>query len=361
MSESKQIQRAGNDSQQIQANSIIINNGISEERVRAIIEEQSLKLRDEYTEEAYKIAGERVNKFEESIMSRLTKIDDALSSFANPEFQILLHRAQLSAATTDKTDDYDLLTELLVCHIQKGNDRKTQAGINRAVSIISEIDNDALCGLTVAHAFAHFVPVTGVCTKGIQVLNDMFKKLIYQDLPFNEEWLDHLDVLGAIRLSSLGKMKKLDEYYSSVLNGYICVGLAHDSEEFNKAILLLREARINEKILIPNELLNGYYRLAITNENGIDALSIAFGGVNIPISQEQKATLNKIWKMYSNDLALKKQVSKKFIEIWNSYDALNKLKSWWDAIPQMFTITQVGKVLAQTNAKRCDSSLPDLI
>ena len=49
------------------------------------------------------------------------------------------------------------------------------------------------------------------------------------------------------------------------------------------------------------------------------------------------------------------------MKIWDSYEYLHALKLWWDDIPQSFDITQVGRILAQTNAKRCDPSLPDLL
>ena len=48
-------------------------------------------------------------------------------------------------------------------------------------------------------------------------------------------------------------------------------------------------------------------------------------------------------------------------DLWKSYSAPKQLQLWWDNIPIAFDITKVGKVLAHTNAKRCDPELPDLL
>lgn len=357
----RHIQRAGDGSQQIQAENVTIIQGVTEERAKAICAEQNLLARKEYTEDAYRIVDERIGKFEETLMLRITQVENALPSFADPAFQKLLRRAQISSATTEREADYDLLTELLVCHVQKGEDRKNRAAINRAVEIVGEIDNEALCGLTVAHALEYYIPVTSSCREGIHVLNNLFEKLMYLDLPRGSEWLDHLDVLGAVRFSTFGKLKKLDEYYSSQLDGYICAGIKGDSEEFEKAVALLSEVGISSGILTKNECLEGYYRLALRNKSHVEELSFPAGQFRIPLSQKQKDALLQVWDMYSNEASLINQAKKSFFDVWDRFESLKKLRTWWDAIPHMFSITQVGKVLAQINAKRCDPTLPDLL
>ena len=357
----KQIQRAGDGSQQYQAESITIINGVTEERVRAIFNEQNQLARKEYTEDAYRIADERVGKFEDRFMPRITQIEDAMPSFANPTFQLLLRRAQVSAATTEREADYDLLTELLVCHVQKGEERKNRAAINRAVEIVGEVDNDALCGLTAAHAFGAFSPITGNTIDGIKVLNNLFSKIIYQALPTGSDWLDHLDVLGAVRIMSFGNMKKAAEFYTSSLKGYTCVGIKAESEEYKKAVDILDAAKIDPSILIPNDCLDGYYRLTLINEKQIEDPGFNNGSVYVSLSKEKRDAIKQVWDMYETEEALKKQAENRFMVLWDSFDTLHELRRWWDSIPQAFSITQVGRVLAQTNAKRCDPSLPDLI
>ena len=357
----KQVQKAGDNSQQFQSENIIIYNGITEERCRAIFNEQNQPARKEYTEDAYRIADERVGKFEERFMPRITQVENALPSFADPAFQFLLRQAQQTAAATEREADYDLLTELLVCHIQKGEERKNRAAINRAVEIVSDIDNQALCGLTTAHALGSFIPATGICLDGIKVMDDMFSKILYQDLPMGKAWLEHLEILGAVRIMSFGAMKKSADYLTISLSGYACTGIKGGTEEYYKALEILNSAKISHNILVPNDCLDGYYRLALCNEDAVDNLTGTVGGVHRSPGKEQKAAITKIFSMYDKDASLKKQAKENFMALWNSFDALRELSEWWDSIPHAFSITQVGRVLAQTNAKRCDPSLPDLI
>ena len=294
-------------------------------------------------------------------MPRLNDVEELLPAFADPAFQILLRKAQQAAASSEREDDYELLSQLLVCHVQKGSDRKNRSGIRRAIEIIDQIDNDALCALTVAHAVSSFLPGSGNCIEGLQVLNSLFDELMYQELPIGGAWLDHLDILGAIRLSSIGKMKKFSDYYSSELEGYACVGIKVNSEEYKQAVELLKEAKIGSNFLVPNECLDGYVRLGITQYSQIEELGFENEGTRHPLSSNQKDIIKQIWKMYSTDTTLQQKVVTKFVELWDSFNNLQKLRIWWESIPHAFEITQVGKIIAHTNAKRCSTNVPDLI
>ena len=114
-----QIQKAGDGSQQFQIGNVTINNGVSEECAKNIFSVLTQLTHEQLAEIARYVADERIGQFEKSLMPRIQQIENALRFFAEPAFQFLLHQAQLSAAATDQEEDYKLLTELLVCHIQK--------------------------------------------------------------------------------------------------------------------------------------------------------------------------------------------------------------------------------------------------
>lgn len=99
----------------------------------------------------------------------------------------------------------------------------------------------------------------------------------------------------------------------------------------------------------------------IRSDNAIPNVTINYGPLHVPITENQIIAIKEVWNMYSQDPMLKKQAEENFMNIWDSYEYLHALKLWWDDIPQSFDITQVGRILAQTNAKRCDPSLPDLL
>lgn len=299
-----------------------------------------------YADIATATVNERINAFGCELFPRLEKIEGALEKFKDPRFEFLLGDAQVAAAKTNRHDDLCLLSELLSCHVLKGDDKKIDAGISHAIKIVDEIDNDALCALTIVCAFQFYSPVSGIIKDGLKILNELFEKLLYLPLPKGMNWLDHLDMLGALRISSL-KLRDSKEYLCSKYDEYACTGLKKESQEYNQACTLLNDNKISQSVLVDNDCLNDYVRLNIADINGIK-------------SQYQDC-IKKIWEMYAKDNTLINEVQNNFINLWDSYDSLRVVRNWWNTIPKAFEISYIGRVLAQTNAKRIDSSLPDLI
>lgn len=358
-----QKQIAGKDSMQTQVGTMIVNQGISEARVRTVFAEMIPQALEQYTKDAYAVSNMRLEKLEMAVIPRVMQVEDAINAFGDPAFQILLRKAQQTAAATERQDDYELLSELLMCHVQKGADRKNRAGITKAIEIVDDIDNDALCGLTVAHAINRFSPLSGNVNEGLSVLEGLFSKLLYIVLPSDREWIDHLDVLGAVRMTSFSTFKKFREYYCEKLNGYACVGIKIDSDEYRRAIELITKVGLPTKILVKNEFIDGFVRLEIVNKEFIKELFITNDNTSSSrhLNEVEIEALEEVWELYSKDGMMLNTVKDEFIKIWDTYESLKKIRIWWEEIPCSFEITRVGTVLAHTNAKRCDPTLPDLL
>ncbi|MFN8309784.1 MAG: LPO_1073/Vpar_1526 family protein [Chitinophagales bacterium] len=364
----KQNQKAGDNSQQLQADKMIVNIGIDEKRAREIYQEMNLQLRNDYSQEALTIANTRVAEFENRLLPKMEAVEGALEAFADPSFQLLLVEAQKTAASTERPVDYDLLAELLIHRFQKGENRITRAGISRAVEIVDEISDEALLGLTVFHSVSHFFPASGDILQGLNVLNDLFGKLFYSKLPTGNEWLDHLDILDAVRMNSLGGLKKIQQYYPEMLVGYIDVGIEKESENFQKAQEILTNARLPLNVLVDHALNTNFSRINLSNKTQIDSLTlhqqINHNGtvitIPIPLTSEQKTAINSIYDLYKKDETIKQQNIKALMEEWDKRPNLKMLREWWDSIGTSIQLTSVGKVLAHSNAQRCDKNLPPL-
>ena len=362
MEEVNQLQKAGKDSQQIQIGNVIINSaGITEERARAVFNEMIPQALANYTEEAQKIATERVNKLEERIMPQINQVEGLLPAFADPAFQVLLRKAQQKAAITERENDYDLLTELLVCHVQKGNDRKNRAGIVKAVDIIDTIDNDALCALTIAFVLDHFWPATGNAKEGIEVLSQMYNALIYELLPSNLNWLDHLDILGVIRITPFSKMNKIEDIFTRRFDGYVSVGIKKGTEEYESALQIIQSIGLNKNILVDNIFLDDYVRLEIGNLDDINSLSIFNNLGTRSINQREIEALRDVINLYEKNVDLQNKVKERFMNLIDEHEPLKTLQEWWNSISGAFSITGVGKIIAYINAKRCIPELPDIL
>lgn len=363
---SKQTQKAGDNSTLLQVEKLII--GVDEKRAREICDEKFALQKQEYTDEAIIVAADRVREFENRLIPRIIAIEKGLEAFTDPAFQFLLVEAQKSAASTERTVDYDLLSELLVNRIQNGEDRKTRAAISRAVEIVEEISDDALIGLTIAHSISRFMPLFGDIQKGLNLLDNLFGGIISGVLPIGSDWLDHLDVLGAIRINSFGNLKKIQEYYPKQLEGYVAVGIKKNSENYNEAIRILLEAGLSLDTLIEHSLNSDYVRIDIPYESVIDTMVGAnvimknniLQMANQPLSEAQRKAMHSVYHLYQKDEMVEKQNIQKFMAEWNARPNLRTLQVWWDSIPSSFVITSIGRVLAHANAQRCDSSLPHL-
>jgi len=364
----KQIQKAGSGAQQLQAETMIINVGIDEKRAREIYQEMNLQLRREYSREAFEIATSRVTAFESRLMPKMEAVDGALEAFSDPSFQLLLVEAQKTAASTERPADYDLLAELLLHRFQKGENRVTRAGICRAVEIVDKISDDALLGLTVFHSVMFFRPASGEIIQGLKILNDLFGKIIYGNLPVGNDWLDHLDILDAIRINSIGSLKKIEKIYPEMLAGYLELGIEKESENYNKALDLLENNGLPQNILVAHALNSDFVRMDIQNREQVDSTYLQGQNVqngqlsilNIPLNETQKTALKSIYDLYKQDSAIKQKNITQFMVEWDKLPNLKKLRDWWDKLSFSIQITSVGRVLAHSNAQRCDKNLPPL-
>jgi len=303
---------------------------------------QALNLCTQVSED---ICKQRIDKFESVWFPKITRIENVVNEFSDPKFQFMLRDAKISAVKSSRDEDLEMLTQLLVCHIEKGKDMKVDAGINKAIQIVDQVDYDSLCALTCIAAIWGVISGNGNIKEGLQLMDELFSKLLYTELPKGDDWIDHLSVLGAVVIQT-GSFNKFEEIYSSLIDGYVCVGVKKDSEEHKKVIEIMKSNDIDLDELVENELLPDYLRFSIAQQASL---------------YKEHKELKSIFELYSKDKQLMNISKSKFFEIWNTYPNLKTIKEWFDKIPTFFRITSVGYALAQTNAKRCYSEFPDLI
>ncbi len=350
----KQTQKAGDNSQLVQVRTVNI--GVDEKRVREIVEEKlTIALRD-FTSEATTVANERSGKFNNSLIKRMVQ-ESALTAFSDPSFQILLIEAQKSAASTEREQDYDLLSELMVHRFQKGSNRIVRAGISRAVEIVDQISDGALLAITVFHSVSYFIPMSADMTGGLKTMDNLFSKVIYNSLPTDGKWLDHLDILDAVRVSSFGGMKLLEDYWYEQFDGYLRNGIEEESEKHKEAKEILTKAGLGQNSLVKNSFIEKYVKIAVVNKNMLSKLSVTNPSGKRLISSDEKSALEKVYDLYDGN----KMSKEDFVKEIEKYPNLKKLREWWNTLKeQNIQITSVGRVLAHSNAQRIDRSLPSL-
>lgn len=351
----KKVQKAGKESQLIQAETIIL--GINEKRVREVVDEKLDIALKNFTSEALETAKKRSEEFNLSLIERMVE-EKALSAFTDPSFQILLVEAQKTAASSERKPDYDLLSELMLYRFQKGADRTVRAGITRAVEIVDQISNEALLAVTVFHSLTYFIPTTGNMDKGLEILDDLFNKVIYDDLPTEKDWLDHLDILDAVRVSSFGSTKLLEDYWYELFDGYLKKGIQEESENHQKAKEILSNATLGENCLVKSTYDEGYIKIEVLNKGNIASLSIINNlGQSRLLNDKERSALEDVYDLYDEQKMSKEDFIKKLEE----YSSLKKLRIWFNQLKdQSIKLTSVGRVIAHSNAQRIDNKLPPL-
>lgn len=350
----KLVQNTGANSQPIQAQTVIV--GIDEKRAREIIDEKLRIALNTFSIEANTIANKRSKKFNNSLIRRMVQ-ENALKAFSDPSFQILLIEAQKRAASAEREQDYDLLSELMVHRFQKGSDRTVRAGISRAVEIVDQISNEALLAITVFHSVSYFRPVSGNMNQGLEALDDLFNKVIYDTLPTDNKWFDHLDILDAMRTSSFGGTKLLEDYWYELFDGYLRNGIEKESKKYNEVKEILIKVGLDQNCLVKNILNEKYVKLAIVNKDSISRLSITDISGKRPLTGSERSALEKVYDLYDSNKVSKED----FIKEIEKYPNLKKLREWWNKLKeQNIRITSVGRVLAHSNAQRIDKNLPPL-
>lgn len=360
-----QTQKGGDNSNQIQAGTIIVNNniGITEERAREIFSSEIAQKMDVLAVEARDTASARMLELFSDLISRVKKCEKDLSSFGDPAFLQNVRIAQDAAAVSERKEDIETLAELLMARMNGKLKRATKTGIRRAMEIVPELEADELMVLTIMLFYTKYKPnnKSGISVEHyLNALDDYFKKILQADLPIGNRWLQHLTILDAVIVEQISSFAPLEEYYGMSANGLVCAGLRVDSQEYLKALTLLQKTKVWSNILVPNELLSGFVRLPLAR---LDDFSIPVyiqnmhRFVTITVTEDHRESLKQIIDLYSKDPQLDKQVKAEFAKRFLQHGVLKQLKEWLANREGYFELTSVGEALGYVNARRC---LPDL-
>lgn len=350
----KQDQVAGDNSAQFQANTINNNfytiAGVSEEKAREICRHEFQFAMQNWIEQASTIAEQRVSKLEDKILSKMQSHDKELKMFSEPAFQILLRKAQISAACTDKEADYDMLSSLLLHRVHQENNRERNLGIIKAVEIVDQIDEQALVALTIVYTMSKIIPVASNVDLALQNFDEVYKKLLNGNiLPLGEEWMEHLDMLSAIRMNAkgIGAFNKMEAFFPKVMDQFIVTGLPSDSEDLYKIIIDLRNNGIPTDIIIDNPLVKGN---KIINPLVSDTEKIMFishysgQSVEKKPNEQQILTIKRAMQKFRELEGTNKPIDEFWCR-WNSFPNLKNIREWFNQLPVLFNVTAIGRAL----------------
>ncbi|MGV8883347.1 MAG: LPO_1073/Vpar_1526 family protein [Rhodoglobus sp.] len=348
-----QAQRAGAESVQIQAAGDI-HIGISEERARQISLQMAEQVVAEYAGEANQLIQERIVKLDDRIIASLIR-ENRLEIFADPGFQRTYRKAQEGAAASERDADYELLAALLLDRAERGPQRPIRAGIERSIEIIDRIDDEALRGLTVLQAVQQYRPAGGIVDKGLQVMDRLLGQLLDGPLPAGDDWLDHLDILDAVRIDQVNKFKKFSDFWPAF---HMPVYMSAGAEEADVPPVWTDGTNVipwTPPLVEPHDFKPGFLRIGAATGDGFKNYFAKSSKAMQDAISDEAAT---IFRMNEIDESCREPL----MQLVRARPRLQEIEAWWDAIPKRAEVTAVGRVLARANAERLDTQnvLPPL-
>ena len=337
----RQSQSAGDNSTQVLASGDVIV-GVTEDRAREIAESAARDILDKYADEGVRTIQDRITKLDDRIIASLIR-EGRLEVFADPGFQRSYKRAQEGAAVSDRENDYDLLAGLLVDRAARGETRTIRAGIERSIEIVDQIDDEALRGLTVFQAVQQYRPLGQRLNDGLDTMEALFADLVDGPLPLGTEWLDHLDILDAIRINQVSGLKPFRDYYPQRMIGYLASGQPADGFEW--PFVIEGQPFMMPALVTEHELRPGHVRFAVADEGTLTKMGLPQPLVS-ELVQQAKTTMG----FGDVDASLVDP----FLEQLRGRPMLAQIETWWTQIPQAAQVTAVGRVLARANALRLD-------
>lgn len=336
--------------------------GVTEAKAREI----SLCVANEVCRQFYSLSCDMVNtrltSFENLFIERFRNLDCGFKPLSDPSFVYSFKQAETKAAMTSDKESYEMLIELLAHREHKKDDKYSITGIHGAMEIINDISDSSLVALTVFTCIANFIrPTNPKVEDGLNDLNVLYESILTSELPTDNKWQDQLDVLKAIRVNSLTKLKGFDEIlFSWFENGsYLSIGLKENSEELSKAEKILEN--YNDVELIENPYIKGYFVLPFVTKESISKY------VEESLSQKSEEerrnsvkALESIIDSYSKEPNLLKMIKKSFVDKWSSRKYLEKVRLWWGTIEHACELTSIGRVLGHAYAQMRYKGFPPL-
>nr|WP_162722419.1 LPO_1073/Vpar_1526 family protein [Microbacterium sp. PM5] len=312
------------------------------------MQEETRRLVEAYSTEAHAAIESRIGHLDDRLLPRLADAGE-LGAFADPAVIRAYRKAQEGAAASERELDYDMLAALIAKRVENPRERPVVAGIDRAIEIMDRVDEKALRGLTATYALTTWTPAAGSIAAGLETLDGIFERVIDGGLPSGTEWLDHLDILDAVRVgtSGFGGTKTIELYYGERLNGYVAPGVEAPGPD------LVGGAFPDSpwgSAVVDHELKPGYRRLNTVSKANFDKQQMTRQnreGFNEEVIRQAASVFGLGQQDNSARAALRTRIAET--------PHLGPFADWWDSLKDAsFQLTSVGRALARANCFRLD-------
>ena len=224
------------------------------------------------------------------------------------------------------------------------------------MEVVDQLDSEAMRALTVLAAATQYSPRASEIDAGLILMENLIGQLLDGPLPLGRDWMDHLDVLGAVRVSGVESFREFGDLWSAVTPGYLSNGLTEGSETIAPGLEALM-AKGLPLTTVPHALKPGFVRLPFPNEESLRQ-TLTRLAVHIEHVDDIVEIASSSFQAFTRDDSL----IPRYLERLDSLPSLGTLHGWWKQLPTHCHVTPVGRVLARANANRLDGQglLPPL-
>lgn len=337
-------QEGGENSTNLQGQSIVINQGISYQDAKNIAVDV---FKSNYLELSVKAADTARQRAEELVDDFLTEVKernpDSLNSMENPGMQYAIFAAQKEYAKTGDKDLSDMLVDILVDRAAQQERNLKQIVLDESLTIVPKLTLSQLDTLTIIFILKY--------SRNFQVASIPLLKKYLEDyiLPFTSllskenSLYQHLEFAGCGSIS-LGSAK-IEDTLLETYKGIFCKGFTKKQFEITGITL--------EKyptIIIPCLQDNTKFQLAAIDDETLTKRAKAVG--------IEDAEINKL-KHLMNNYQMNAAEAKEIIKQQGEF--MNTLFDIWDTSPiKNMTLTSVGIAVATANLRRKTGITVDL-
>jgi hypothetical protein len=331
---SKQEQRSGDNSTNIQAQSIVVTHGLSLAEARQVA-------MDVFRANFYELAGKardtarsRGEHITERIFAKLQDENPAgIAKAEDPDFQNALFTVQKEFARSGDEDLGELLVDLLVDRSKREHRDILQIVLNESLNTAPKLTNDQLAVLAVMFFFRYTQNLSvGTLTKLAEHL-DRHISPFTRNLNRNDSCYQHLEFTGCGSVS-LGQIR-LETIFAQIYKGLFVIG-------FDKNEIESRGIAADSPFIVP--CLNDPNKLQVRaiNKDGLQQ-SLTKQNVDDQLS-------GKLLTLFDAQGHSEPQIREKIVGL-RPYMA--EVFDAWDESPmRSFNLTSVGIAIGHANIKR---------
>lgn len=331
-------QEAGNESTNLQAQSITIHQGISYKDARDIAIDVYKSNYLQLSRDAATIATERATIITEHFLERLkVENEQALQSMREPSMQMALYNAQKAYATTGDNDLEEVLVNILVERAAQDKRTLKQITLDESLVVAPKLTFEQMDALTLNFLISktHNPRVVNIETLKHYLCKEIAP--FVASLQMESSAFEHLQYAGCGSIMEAGHIFPIEHIFRESYKGIFSKGGSED--EYKD---LLQEQYLDSQLITRCLRFPNLFQIKAINNNALDKIC---NGKNF-----QAATIQKAKQLLEAHTMSQQEVKDDILRLCP--EMVRLFEAWEKTNISKFTLTTVGISIARANLKR---------